>query len=89
MTALQGVWTDVGSPINARDVPYVSTCDACSACGAASVASVVRTAGANHGYRHVQCGPCGTETHVVHMKCTNCDATKCIAYTELKTPMAR
>ncbi|PRZ46777.1 Tat proofreading chaperone FdhE [Paraburkholderia fungorum] len=80
MAALQVVWTDLASRINLRDVPYVSTRDSCPVCGAASVASVVRIGGAYQDHRYVQCGLCGTETHVVRVKCTNCDATKGIAY---------
>ncbi|PLZ02801.1 formate dehydrogenase accessory protein FdhE [Burkholderia sp. WAC0059] len=80
MAALQVVWTDLASRLDARDVPYVGTPGICPVCGSAPVASVVRIGGAYQGYRYVQCGLCGTESHVVRVKCTNCDSTKGIAY---------
>lgn len=80
MAALQVVWTDLASRLDARDVPYVDAPGACPVCGVPPVASIVRVGGAYQGYRYVQCGLCGTETHVVRVKCTNCDSTKGIAY---------
>ncbi|PXW14650.1 formate dehydrogenase accessory protein FdhE [Paraburkholderia caballeronis] len=80
MAALQVVWTDLASRLDARDVPYVDAPGVCPVCGGAPVASVVRIGGAFQGYRYVQCGLCSTETHVVRVKCTNCDSTKGIAY---------
>ena len=80
MAALQVVWTDLASRLDVLDVPYVDTPGVCPVCGTAPVASVVRVGGALQGYRYVQCGLCSTETHVVRVKCTNCDSTKGIAY---------
>ncbi|HEY1610002.1 MAG TPA: formate dehydrogenase accessory protein FdhE [Paraburkholderia sp.] len=80
MAALQVVWTDLASRLDVREVPYVDTPGVCPVCGAAPVASIVRIGGALQGYRYVQCSLCSTETHVVRVKCTNCDSTKGIAY---------
>jgi FdhE protein len=80
MAALQVVWTDLASRLDVRDVPYVDTPGVCPVCGSAPVASTVRIGGALQGYRYVQCGLCSTESHVVRVKCTNCDSTKGIAY---------
>lgn len=80
MAALQVVWTDIASRLDPRDVPYLDTPGACPVCGAPPVASIVRVGGQFQGYRYVQCGLCSTETHVVRVKCTNCDSTKGIAY---------
>ncbi len=80
MAALQVVWTDIASHIDPRAVPYLDTPGACPVCGTAPVASIVRVGGQFQGYRYVQCGLCSTETHVVRVKCTNCDSTKGIAY---------
>jgi FdhE protein len=78
--ALQVVWTDLASRIDVRDVPYVDAPGVCPVCGSPPVASIVRIGGAYQGYRYTQCGLCGTEAHVVRVKCTNCDSTKGIAY---------
>lgn len=80
MAALQVVWTDLASRVDMQDVPYVDTPGVCPVCGVAPVASIVRVGGAYQGYRYIQCGLCATETHVVRIKCTNCDSTKGIAY---------
>lgn len=80
MAALQVVWTDLASRLDPRDVPYVDAPGACPVCGSPPVASIVRVGGAYQGYRYAQCGLCGTEAHVVRVKCTNCDSTKGIAY---------
>lgn len=80
MAALQVVWTDLASRLNARDVPYVDAPGVCPVCGTPPVASIVRVGGALQGYRFTQCSLCATEHHVVRVKCTNCDSTKGIAY---------
>jgi FdhE protein len=80
MAALQVVWTDLASRIDVQDVPYVDAPGVCPVCGSSPVASIVRVGGAFQGYRYTQCGLCGTEAHVVRVKCTNCDSTKGIAY---------
>ncbi len=80
MAALQVVWTAMASRLDERDVPYVDTPGICPVCGAQPMASIVRIGGAYHGYRYVQCSLCSTESHVVRVKCTNCDSTKGIAY---------
>ncbi|WP_213303687.1 formate dehydrogenase accessory protein FdhE [Paraburkholderia sacchari] len=80
MAALQVVWTDLASRLRVQDVPYVDAPGVCPVCGVQPVASIVRVGGAFQGYRYVQCSLCGTENHVVRVKCTNCDSTKGIAY---------
>jgi FdhE protein len=80
MAALQVVWTDLASRLNVEDVPYVDAPGVCPVCGVPPVASIVRVGGAFQGYRYTQCSLCGTENHVVRVKCTNCDSTKGIAY---------
>ncbi|SAL67013.1 formate dehydrogenase accessory protein FdhE [Caballeronia telluris] len=78
--ALQVVWTDLASRIDASQVPYLDTPGLCPVCGSHPVASVVRVGGVHDGYRYLQCGLCATEWHMVRSKCSNCDSTKGIAY---------
>lgn len=80
MAALQVVWTDLASHIDARDVPYLDTPGLCPVCGSLPVAGVIRVGGIYDGYRFLQCGLCATEWHMVRTKCSNCDSTKGIAY---------
>jgi FdhE protein len=80
VAALQVVWCDLASRLDMRDIPYLDTPGACPVCGAQPVASVVRIGGPYQGYRYLQCGLCGTETHMVRVKCSHCDSTKGIAY---------
>ncbi|WP_144140958.1 formate dehydrogenase accessory protein FdhE [Paraburkholderia sp. BCC1884] len=83
MAALQVVWTDLASNIDARDVPYVGTLSLCPVCGSQPVASMVRLGGAYEGHRFLQCELCATEWHMVRAKCSNCDSTKGIKYQAL------
>jgi FdhE protein len=80
MAALQVVWTDLASRLTQEQVPYLDTVGLCPVCGTQPVASVVRVGGIYQGYRFVACGLCGTESHVVRVKCTHCDSTHGILY---------
>jgi FdhE protein len=78
--ALQVVWTDAASRLSLDQVPYPDAPGICPVCGTHALASVIRVGGAEDGYRYLACGQCGTETHVVRVKCTHCDSTKGISY---------
>jgi FdhE protein len=78
--ALQVVWTDAASRLSPEQVPYPDAPGICPVCGTHAIASVVRVGGAQDGYRFLACGLCGTETHVVRVKCTHCDSTGGISY---------
>ncbi|WP_153101912.1 formate dehydrogenase accessory protein FdhE [Paraburkholderia hayleyella] len=80
MAALQVIWTDLASQLDARAVPYPETPGVCPVCGGAPVASIVRVGAQYDGYRYLQCGLCTSEWHVVRAKCSACDSTKGIAY---------
>lgn len=80
MAALQVVWTDLASRIDAAEVPYLDQSGLCPVCGSVPVASVIRIGGLVDAYRYVQCGVCANEWNVVRVKCTTCDSTKGIAY---------
>jgi FdhE protein len=78
--ALQVVWTDAASRLKPEQVPYPDTPGICPVCGTHALASVIRVGGAYEGYRYLACGQCGTETHVVRVKCTHCDSTGGVSY---------
>jgi FdhE protein len=78
--ALQVIWTDAASRLTPDHVPYADTPGLCPVCGTHALASVIRVGGAYEGYRYLACGQCGTETHVVRVKCTHCDSTRGISY---------
>ncbi len=52
----------------------------CPACASPPVASVVRIGGAHQGLRYLACSLCGTQWHMVRVKCSNCESTKGISY---------
>ncbi len=78
--ALQVVWADAASRLKPEQVPYPDTPGICPVCGTHALASVIRVGGAYEGYRYLACGQCGTESHVVRVKCTHCDSTGGVAY---------
>ena len=51
----------------------------CPCCGAHPTASVVRIGGGEEGYRFLHCSLCGTEWHMVRIKCAHCEGTKGIS----------
>jgi FdhE protein len=78
--ALQVYWVFMARALGAdafsSDVHYGQ----CPVCGSHPVASVVRIGGAAQGLRYVVCSLCGSERHVVRVKCTACASTAGIAY---------
>ena len=44
------------------------------------VASVIRIGGQASGHRYLHCGGCGTDWHMVRVKCSHCESTQGIQY---------
>lgn len=57
----------------------------CPCCGSLPVASVTRSSGESLGQRYLHCGLCGTEWHMVRIKCPHCLSDKSLAYQSLDT----
>lgn len=56
----------------------------CPCCGSRPVASITRTAGDLLGQRYLQCSLCGTQWHMVRIRCTHCLSEEGIAYQSLQ-----
>lgn len=67
-----------------RPFGHVDDQTACPCCGSRPVASVTRTAGDLLGQRYLQCSLCGTQWHMVRIRCTHCLAEEGIAYQSLQ-----
>ena len=80
MAALQVYWVGLASRFSAKDVAELDVPGVCPMCGTLPVASVVRTDSSSQGYRYLHCALCGTEWHMVRVKCSHCQANKAITY---------
>jgi len=80
MAALQVVWTNLASRFAIEDVGLLDAHGVCPVCGTLPVASIVHTEKHYHGYRFLHCALCATEWHMVRVTCSQCEATKDIAY---------
>jgi FdhE protein len=57
----------------------------CPCCGCRPTAGVTRIGAAEAGYRYLACSLCGTQWHMVRIKCSHCLSTKGITYQSLRT----
>jgi FdhE protein len=80
MAALQVCWTHRASALAAPDVTAPALPGVCPVCGALPVASIVRVDNASQGYRYLHCSLCASEWHLVRVTCSQCQATKGVAY---------
>ncbi len=80
MAALQVCWTHRASALEPRDVMAAALPGVCPVCGTLPVASIVRVDQGSQGYRYLHCPLCASEWHLVRVTCTQCQATKGVAY---------
>lgn len=84
--ALQVYWTAlVARTAQAHPTAFGRVADAthCPCCGSLPTASVVRVTADRGGLRYLHCALCGSEWHVVRVKCAHCEGTGGIAYESL------
>lgn len=55
----------------------------CPCCGSRPTASITRSGGESLGQRYLHCALCGTQWHMVRIKCTHCRSTQGLAYLAL------
>jgi FdhE protein len=84
IAALQTYWVALAASLAAADVPVAEQGGVCPVCGTLPVASIVRTFAPYAGYRYLHCGLCATEWHRVRVECTQCGASKGIAYQSIE-----
>lgn len=75
MAALQLVWADRASRLDADALGVPAEPTTCPVCGTPPVASVLRIGGAAGGHRYLHCALCATEWHMVRVKCSHCEST--------------
>ena len=92
--ALQVYWTHLVLSVQAASSgggqPFGRIDDetACPCCGSRPVASVTRSSGESLGQRYLNCSLCGTQWHLVRIKCSHCLSTKSVAYQSLQAAQA-
>ncbi len=80
MAALQVGHALRASQLTEADVPTTAPATLCPVCGTAPVASVLRLGSTTAGLRHLHCGLCATEWHMVRVKCSHCESTASVRY---------
>ena len=87
--ALQTYWMHMVAKVRehhgSSGDPFGRTDDetACPCCGSRPTTSITRSAGDSLGQRYLHCSLCGTQWHMVRIKCSHCLSTKSLAYQSL------
>ena len=82
--ALQVVFTQLASQLDASQVQKLDPHSVCPCCGSLPVASVVRLGAAINNLRYLHCSLCNTEWNVPRATCTTCDTDKEVALHEIE-----
>ena len=82
--ALQVVFTQLASQLDASQVQNLDPHSVCPCCGSLPVASVVRLGAAINNLRYLHCSLCNTEWNVPRATCTTCDTDKEVALHEIE-----
>ena len=82
--ALQVVYTQLASLLDAASVQKLDYHNVCPCCGSPAVASVVRLGAAINNLRYLHCSLCNSEWNVPRAVCTSCDSDKAVALQELE-----
>lgn len=82
--ALQVVYTQLASQLEASRLQKLDAHAVCPCCGSPAVASVVRLGAAINNLRYLHCSLCNTEWNVPRATCTSCDTDKEVALQELE-----
>jgi FdhE protein len=78
--ALEVYWVRMATALDAGSLSQGEHGGSCPVCGSAPVAGTMRIGGELQGLRYLSCALCGTEWHMVRIKCSQCQSTKGIAY---------
>lgn len=89
--ALQVYWTHMVDQVRqqpaGKSEPFGRIVDetVCPCCGSKPTASVTRTGGESLGQRYLHCSLCGTQWHMVRIRCPHCLSMKSLSYQSLDT----
>ncbi len=78
--ALQVYWVKMASSFRETAFGRLEHGGICPVCGSHPMAGIVRSGGAEHGLRYLACSLCGSEWHMVRIKCSSCESTEAIDY---------
>lgn len=84
VAALQVYWVALAAGLEPGELATAASGRLCPVCGTAPVASIVRTGAPYAGYRYLHCGLCASEWHRVRVECTQCGATRGVAYQSIE-----
>jgi len=84
MASLQVYWVHLASRLDVGDVAALDVPGVCPVCGTLPVASVMRADPRSQGYRYLHCALCATEWHLPRVTCSQCQATKEVAYLSIE-----
>ncbi len=82
--ALQAVFTQLASQLDASHLQKLDSHGVCPCCGSLPVASIVRLGSAINNLRYLHCALCNTEWNVPRATCTACDTDKEVALHEVE-----
>jgi FdhE protein len=82
--ALQVVFTQLASQLDAGQLQALDAHNVCPCCGSPAVASVVRLGAAINNLRYLHCSLCNTEWNVARAVCTTCNSDKAVALHEVE-----
>ncbi len=77
--ALQVYWTHMTTTLGAQAFARIELAHVCPVCSYSPSSSIVHGS-AQEGLRYLNCALCGTQWHMVRVKCSNCESTKDISY---------
>ncbi|NTV68556.1 MAG: formate dehydrogenase accessory protein FdhE [Azonexaceae bacterium] len=82
--ALQVVFTQLASQLDASHLQKLDAHGVCPCCGSPAVASIVRLGATINNLRYLHCSLCNTEWNVPRATCTSCDTDKEVALHEVE-----
>ena len=83
--ALQIVFTQLASQLEASHLHKLDAPGVCPCCGSLPVASVVRLGSAINNLRYLHCSLCNTEWNLVRANCASCGETDKVSYRVLES----
>ena len=78
--ALQVYWVQMASSLNKDAFGRLEQGGLCPVCGSHPSVGIVRSNGAEQGLRYLSCSLCGSQWHMVRLKCSTCESTHGIDY---------
>jgi FdhE protein len=83
-SALQVYWVHMATALAEETFGRLEQGGLCPVCGSTPNAGIVKAGGAEQGLRYLCCSLCGSQWHMVRIKCSNCGSTQRINHYALK-----